>query len=880
MSALGHVVTDRAGHDARSELIKLMSEQTSNGAVISGPIGSAKTALLAEVLGGETAGAVHLLCSPVLGENVFGALSPLLIDFEAQLSEISVLRYLTRRFACAGSGSKPLVVVEDAHFLDVASAFVLSQLALAGSIRLVLLAVGQGHTEPVVASTELGARLGRVSLTALSLHEVEEYTRRFLGGPTTSASTHSIAVACAGNPMLISAFLRSAREQGILVESKGWYILTQSHVDNDVHLSTAVSEIQKRLNVADAKALEVLALGGAEDVSVLEEVSGADIGRLLGTGLVNYMAESRVEIAAPLYAQILRDLVPPGRSAQLWGHVSKLTSTYGSLPHSLLWACESGDSVPTERFIDAIAKANDSLDFLNAWRLCQLTGALETNSVIALHGAKAMMGLKRLQAVAGIVERALNQCDDLSLLREFKTLRATALWHGGDSDDEIGALLQDWKVRTELIQFNDVSADMAEVALNRRAIDVLELWIDLAARKDLRTILAQAQHYEAGSEHGSLEYLLCRDISSGIMMALGHFVEAADIALESLKAIPSGSANEYIAGYQVVSTALRALFAVGDYAKLRALAVSLEPESPELHLIWSGTLHFWAAFASVQEGRWQLASKLLDEARAELAIHDPDRYFVLAEALYEYEASAFGRDPACDDGGIRDNPTNRGYRGMENSDATLLAAAYRSLSRAPENTGNLRKLIERAHAEERFHTEQQLLVLLWKSAAGPSKNIEGMARLQELCAAGVGRRNGALAAAVSMTALTDTTVLVNAADELFSSGETGLGTELLAVSLHHLEGTKNERQRGIVLRKLDSWIKELGGKAWGTLTAAMHERVLTNREKEIISLVRQGLSNKEIAQVLVVSQRTVEGHLYRVFAKLGISGREELDGQL
>ncbi len=432
MSALGHVVADRAGHDARSELIKLMSEQTSNGAVISGPIGSAKTALLAEVLGGETAGAVHLLCSPVLGENVFGALSPLLIDFEAQLSEISVLRYLTRRFAGAGSGSKPLVVVEDAHFLDVASAFVLSQLALAGSIRLVLLAVGQGHTEPVVASTELGARLGRVSLTALSLHEVEEYTRRFLGGPPTSATTHSIAVACAGNPMLISAFLRSAREQGILVESKGWYILTQPHVDNDVHLSTAVSEIQKRLNVADAKALEVLALGGAEEVSVLEEVSGADIGRLLGTGLVNYMAESRVEIAAPLYAQILRDLVPPGRSAQLWGHVSKLTSAYGSLPHSLLWACESGDIVPIERFIDAIAKANDSLDFLNAWRLCQLTGALETNSVIALHGAKAMMGLKRLQAVAGIVERALNQCDDLSLLRELKIAEGNCpvAWRG------------------------------------------------------------------------------------------------------------------------------------------------------------------------------------------------------------------------------------------------------------------------------------------------------------------------------------------------------------------------------------------------------------------------------------------------------------------
>ncbi|MBP2384941.1 response regulator transcription factor [Paeniglutamicibacter kerguelensis] len=857
-----------------------MREQTSNGAVISGPIGSAKTALLADVLGGEFEGAVHLLCSPILGENVFGALSPLLIDFEAQLSEISVLRYLTHRFAPTSGGSKPLVVVEEAHFLDVASAFVLSQLALAGSIRLVLLAVGQGHTEPVVASTELGARLGRISLAALSLHEVADFARQLLGGPPTSATTHSIAAACAGNPLLVSAFLRSACEQEILIESKGWYILTQSHVDNDLHLSTAVSEIQKRLNVADAKALEVLALGGAEEVSVLEEVSGADIGRLLGTGLVKYVAESRVEIAAPLYAQILRDLVPPGRSAQLWGHVSKLTPAYGSLPHSLLWACESGDSVSTERFIDAISKANDGLDFLNAWRLCQLTGALETNSDIAMHGAKAMLGLKRFQSVAGIVDRALHQCDDLRLLREFKSLRATALWHGGDTDDEIGALLQDWKVRTELIQSKDASADIAEVALNRRAIEVLELWVDLAARQDPRAILAKAQRFAASSEYGSLEYLICRDISSGIMMTLGRFVEAADTALESLKSIPSGSVNEYIAGYQVISTALRALFAVGDYAKIRALAVSHEPESPELHLIWSGTLHFWAAFSAVQEGRWKLAGKLLEEARAELAVHDPDRFFVLAEALHDYELSESSRDPACDDRGFRDNPTNRGYMGLENSDATLLAAAYRSLSRGLENTGYLQNLIEKAHVENRFHTEQQLLILLWKSASGPSKNNEGTARLQELCAPGVGRRNGALAAAVSTTASTDTTTLVNAAEELFSSGETGLGTELLAVSLQNLEGTKSERLRGVVLRKLDSWIKELGGKAWGNLAEVLNERVLTNREKEIISLVGQGLSNKEIARELVVSQRTVEGHLYRVFAKLGISGREELDGQL
>jgi DNA-binding CsgD family transcriptional regulator len=38
--------------------------------------------------------------------------------------------------------------------------------------------------------------------------------------------------------------------------------------------------------------------------------------------------------------------------------------------------------------------------------------------------------------------------------------------------------------------------------------------------------------------------------------------------------------------------------------------------------------------------------------------------------------------------------------------------------------------------------------------------------------------------------------------------------------------------------------------------------------------------NREIAERLVLSVRTVENHLYRVYAKLGINGREELTGFL
>ncbi len=53
---------------------------------------------------------------------------------------------------------------------------------------------------------------------------------------------------------------------------------------------------------------------------------------------------------------------------------------------------------------------------------------------------------------------------------------------------------------------------------------------------------------------------------------------------------------------------------------------------------------------------------------------------------------------------------------------------------------------------------------------------------------------------------------------------------------------------------------------------------LTERERQVAKMASQGLSNKEVANQLQVSVRTVEGHLYQIFTKMGISSRSELEG--
>jgi ATP/maltotriose-dependent transcriptional regulator MalT len=67
-----------------------------------------------------------------------------------------------------------------------------------------------------------------------------------------------------------------------------------------------------------------------------------------------------------------------------------------------------------------------------------------------------------------------------------------------------------------------------------------------------------------------------------------------------------------------------------------------------------------------------------------------------------------------------------------------------------------------------------------------------------------------------------------------------------------------------------------GGIRTPAVDAAAWPLPITDREREIANLVVAGLSNRQIADRLVVSVRTVEGHVYRMFAKLGIDDRDQL----
>jgi DNA-binding CsgD family transcriptional regulator len=55
---------------------------------------------------------------------------------------------------------------------------------------------------------------------------------------------------------------------------------------------------------------------------------------------------------------------------------------------------------------------------------------------------------------------------------------------------------------------------------------------------------------------------------------------------------------------------------------------------------------------------------------------------------------------------------------------------------------------------------------------------------------------------------------------------------------------------------------------------------LTKRETDVVKLLVEGLSNREMAGQLRLTEHTVSNHLFRIYQKLGISTRVDTDEEL
>ncbi|HSH59608.1 MAG TPA: LuxR C-terminal-related transcriptional regulator [Acidimicrobiales bacterium] len=124
------------------------------------------------------------------------------------------------------------------------------------------------------------------------------------------------------------------------------------------------------------------------------------------------------------------------------------------------------------------------------------------------------------------------------------------------------------------------------------------------------------------------------------------------------------------------------------------------------------------------------------------------------------------------------------------------------------------------------------------------------------------------------------TACEEAAGALRDVAETMKSTELLEEALGIYEELGAIRDIARVEAALRSLGRRPSRRGWRQRQAKAGWDALTRTELEVVTLAGEGLTNREVAERLYISPRTVETHMTHVFAKLGLSSRVDLRAEV
>jgi DNA-binding CsgD family transcriptional regulator len=128
--------------------------------------------------------------------------------------------------------------------------------------------------------------------------------------------------------------------------------------------------------------------------------------------------------------------------------------------------------------------------------------------------------------------------------------------------------------------------------------------------------------------------------------------------------------------------------------------------------------------------------------------------------------------------------------------------------------------------------------------------------------------------------------LAAAADQADRAGAPGFVAEAryhLATALLARNGPGDHDRAGLAARDADRLARTLGMAAYADRARALVARLdrgrpaaLSPRETEVATLVAEGLTNRQIAERLVISERTAQNHVQHILTKLGFTTRSQI----
>lgn len=847
------------------------------GCVIVGAAGVGKSRLAAEAAGlaAPGRGVERVIATESARALPFGAFSHLLpTDPGAAANPIPTMIDALRERSPAAPA---IVLIDDAHHLDNASAALVLALASTGAGRL-LLTVSSGFSVPdAIVALWKDRGVLRLDLQPLARDEVALLTDALLGGPAEGAVHRRVFELSEGNALYVRELLGDAEGSGALACVDGRWRWSGAPIPYD-RLSELIATRTRDLAPEARRALELLALASPLPLAELRRLAGLgateELERAGLTAVVDH-GEARAMLVHPLHGEVVRGELAVETRLRLQSELAAALAARSELtPFELVriaaWKLEAGEADPElclrasrSRLLTVAGVPGADWGGTEPEVALLLADAAGPGLEPALYAARALMATDRFADVEerlAPLEEAAREAD-AELAAAYLRARALSLGWRGRAPEAL-ALIERAAGWEEGRDWAALRAALSGWCLfyhgsPARAVEELEPFasdagLAVAVRVDLLValvVMLGRLGLADRCESLELELLVLVDglERDGIQTGWARYAVDCFARVDAAR------------GLSAVATRLSAGIERAEGRGDELLAAALAWVAGRLELVRGHTadaarqLARGAGGLTAGDPRNALGLCLSDLARAHATRGD----LMAAEAaLARAEAEA------------RERPGFRRFR-LQLREARAWVDAARG--RAQEGSEELLRLAEAAGEDLAIRADAAYGALRLGAAARTCAEL--LAPLAERMQSEL---VSAYLAHATALAAGDGLAQLEAARRFAELEADLLSAEAAASASRALRSQGREASS----REAAALAAKHAGRCQGARTPAISQVAelveLTGREREIALLAAGGHSNADIAKQLVISVRTVETHLYRVFKKIGIGDRELL----
>lgn len=830
------------------QVVHALADEGCTGVLLLGETGSGKSALVRSLL--DLAEfpfhTVRLICSAALLGTAYGALAPLLAGITVELNDVGAIRESLRAvhgmLDSDDSAARVLIIVEEGQYIDSASAFVLSQLVRSGLVKLLVLS--NEVQQNTVASEVLisVAQLQRIMLEPMTVQEIERIGVDILGTSLGHGSAQMIHFETAGMHALVEQYVLMAKRQSALLNAGRVVVLTRPSLNCDARAAEEVRLITQRFDAELRDVLELLSMAGTIPMSELGHLGLRQVTQQHHLTLIE-TSNGQVGLRSRFYAQAIRSSFPPGKNRELFKRYRELRESGGTTdPRYTLWAISQGESIDASRLQDAIRDLLEDNAFGEAEYLLEHADGLSSR-ISQQARIQLLFGQRRFHAAAVIAQASARGAGEDAI--QLAEIAQTVLcWIRGEEVPYEGASLA-----------NSISGDRSAPG---GTDETTRLPLD---REAIFQIQQATENYSSGDFDRLMD------------------VEPIAIHKEVQFLLPRINYRLTLLVIQI-----RAMIERAEFGRARKLLGDFELTNSFEVFFANGTLDLLRSMLEFRMGNVAQSRVHLRHAQVELQLSDPQSMFpmsaILQFVLNDGEAtsavSAQGSGFSEQDFLVRPGFQRADTNGAgDRFGDDLLRPLLDALCTENLADGQFLHLLERIPKTQVIPRVNGLYYVALHSADNDLRQFcaDAISEIQVPSAYLTAQRKVHI---VQLFGQADPEAMLDFAEELHAAGDHVLALEMLSQVVQYWSSRQESRRRGMAIRKIQSWLGEIEQEPWGVISAALNLTGLTARENEILELVRRGLTNREIARVLTVSQRTVEGHLYRIFAKLGVYERSEL----